>query len=293
MKKDKIIVIGGSGFLGSHVADKLSDANYEVIIYDLNKSPYLRSDQTMIVGDILDSKKLNRVIKGAKAVYHFAAFADLDKALDKPIETVEINILGTLKVLEACRQNQVETFVYASTVYVHSKEGGFYRCSKMATEQYIQEYNHRYGLNYCILRFGSLYGPRSGINNGLWQIVNNAINTGGLKYIGHKESLREYIHVDDAARASLLALGADFKNQHIVLTGQEPMRVFDMLKMLGEILGLSAESVEFVEDKYAGHYVRTPYSYQPKLGRKFIPPVHVGLGQGLLQLIDEINSNIS
>jgi len=67
------------------------------------------------------------------------------------------------------------------------------------------------------------------------------------------------------------------------------MRVIDMLKMLAEILGLSADSVEFIENKYAGHYVRTSYAYQPKLGRKYIPPIHVDLGQGLLQLINELS----
>jgi UDP-glucose 4-epimerase len=101
--------------------------------------------------------------------------------------------------------------------------------------------------------------------------------------------MREYIHVEDAARASIDALNIEFINESVVLTGQEPMRVIDMLKMLAEILGLSADSVEFIEDKYAGHYVRTPYAYQPKLGRKYIPPIHVDLGQGLLQLINELS----
>ncbi len=289
-KNKKIVVMGGSGFLGSHVADKLSDDKYEVVIYDLNQSPYLRPDQKMVIGDILDTKKLNDVIKGATAVYHFAAFADLDEALDKPIKTVETNILGTLKVLEACKLNQIDTFVYASTVYVHSKEGGFYRCSKMAAEHYIEEYYNSYGLNYCILRYGSLYGPRSDANNGLWQIVNNAINTDVLRYMGHKDSLREYIHVDDAARASLLALGDDFKNQHIVLTGQEPMRVLDLLKMIGELLQIDLK-IEFEDSDYAGHYIRTPYSYSDKVGRKYIPSMHVDLGQGLLQMIKNIKSS--
>jgi len=67
------------------------------------------------------------------------------------------------------------------------------------------------------------------------------------------------------------------------------MKVIDMLKILSEILGLPPESVKFSEDKYAGHYIRTPYAYQPKLGRKYIPPMHVDLGQGLLQIINEIN----
>ena len=99
--------------------------------------------------------------------------------------------------------------------------------------------------------------------------------------------MREYIHIEDAARASVAALGEEFCNQHVVLTGQEPMRVIDLLKMLGEILGIK-DAVEFIETEYAGHYIRTPYAYQPKLGRKYVPPMHVDLGQGILQLINEI-----
>ena len=71
------------------------------------------------------------------------------------------------------------------------------------------------------------------------------------------------------------------------------MRVLDMLKMLAEILGMPGESVEFIEGNYAGHYVRTPYAYQPKLGRKFIPPMHVDLGQGLLQVIDDLQKELA
>ena len=103
------------------------------------------------------------------------------------------------------------------------------------------------------------------------------------------DAMREYIHVDDAARASIDAINDEFRNESVVLTGQEPMKVIDLLKMLSEILGLSEKSIEFVEDNYAGHYIRTPYSYQPKLGRKYIPPMHVDLGQGLLQVINELS----
>ena len=101
--------------------------------------------------------------------------------------------------------------------------------------------------------------------------------------------MREYIHVEDAARASVSALDDEFRNENVVLTGQEPMRVFDLLKMLGEVLGLPEDAVEFTDGNYAGHYVRTPYAYRPRLGRKFIPPMHVDLGQGLLQVIDELS----
>jgi hypothetical protein len=76
-----------------------------------------------------------------------------------------------------------------------------------------------------------------------------------------------------------------YRMKSVVLTGQEPMRVYDLLKMLAEILGYE-QDIKFLETNQAGHYVRTPYSYQPKLGRKYIAPMHVDLGQGLLQLIN-------
>lgn len=286
----KVCVVGGAGFLGSHVCDQLSEAGYQVFIYDQIASPWRRPDQHMVEADIFDEASLDKAIEGCGAVYNFAAIADINEALDKPLETIEVNILGNALALEACRRHGVKRYVYASTVYVHSREGGFYRCSKHASEQYVEEYQNRYGLDFTILRYGSLYGPRSGQNNGLWRIVKKALETGCVSYEGSPEAMREYIHVEDAARASVIALSDEFRNQHVVLTGQEPMRVMDLLKMLAEILGMP-QSVEFIESDYAGHYIRTPYAYQTRLGRKYVPPMHVDLGQGLLELIGEVQKD--
>jgi len=173
---------------------------------------------------------------------------------------------------------------------VYSREGGFYRCSKQAAESYIEEYQRIYNLDYTILRYGSLYGPRADMSNGLFRIVHNALETGIVRYEGSPDALREYIHVEDAAKASVNALGDEFCNQSVVLTGQEPMRVVDLLNMLAEILGFP-DSVEFVKGGFPGHYIHTPYAYIPRLGRKYVPPFHVDLGQGLIQLIDEVRRN--
>ena len=187
-------------------------------------------------------------------------------------------------------QNRIPFVTDDTGADVYSREGGFYRCSKQAAEHYVEEYQRTYGLDYNILLYGSLYGPRSDESNGLWRIVKHALDSDKVWYEGSPEAMREYIHVEDAARASVTALGNDFRNQHVILTGQEQMRVYDLLKMLAEILG-KPNSVEFVEADYEGHYVRTPYAYQPKLGRKYVSPMHVELGQGLLQLIDEVQKN--
>lgn len=284
-------VIGGSGFLGSHVADALVSAGYKVRIFDRKKSLWHSANQEMIVGDLMDTRAVEHGVAGADVVYNFAALSDLNEAMDKPIETARVNVLGNAHVLEACRRSGVNRFIYASTVYVYSREGGFYRCSKQAAENYVEEYQRVYGLTYTILRYGSLYGPRSDAKNGLYRIVKTALERGVLRYEGSPDALREYIHVEDAARASVAALSDEFCNQSIVLTGQEPMRVHDLLAMLAEILGLDS-TIEFAEGDQHGHYVRTPYAHQPKLGRKYVPPMHVDLGQGLLQLINDVQNNL-
>jgi len=283
-----VCVIGGSGFLGSHVCDKLSQDGYKVRIFDRVPSPWIRSGQTMIEGDVLDEELLQKSIYGCTEVYNFAGVADLDEASSKPLETVKLNVLGNVNVLEACLKSDVKRYIYASTIYVYSREGSFYRCSKQSAEHYIEEYQRSFGLDYTILRFGSLYGPRSNLNNGLHNIVKRALETGIVSYVGSKDALREYIHIEDAASASVSVLRKDFINKHVVITGLEPMRVYDMLEMLAEILGMP-NSVKFNEsEQKAGHYVRTPYAYHPKMGLKFVPSLHVDLGQGLLQLIEEI-----
>jgi UDP-glucose 4-epimerase len=288
----EICVLGGSGFLGSHVADELTANGHGVRIFDSAVSPWLKSDQKMFVGNLLDIDLLDEAIKGCEVVYNFAALSDLNEALNKPVDTVKINVLGNVNALEACKEHQVKRYLYASTVYVYSRQGGFYRCSKQAAEHYVEEYQNVYGVDYTILRYGSLYGPRSNCSNGLFRIVKNALETGILRYEGSPNALRQYIHVEDAARASVVALNKDFCNQSVVLSGQDPMRVLDLLEMLAEMLDLN-ESVQFVEGEQTGHYIRTPYAYQPKLGRKYVPPMHVDLGQGLLQLIDNVREQIS
>ena len=285
----KVVVFGGSGFLGSHVADQLSDVGHEVTIFDRAHTSYVRSDQQMICGNLLDSEAVKTAIKGADIVYNFAAIADLNEARDKPLETVRVNIEGNIHILEGCIKHDVQRFFYASTVYAESRDGGFYRCSKQAAESYVKEYYARYGLDYTILRYGSLYGPRSGSDNGLWRIVNQALSNGVLRYEGNPEAMREYIHVVDAARASVAALSDEFANRCVIFTGHEPMRVADLLKMIAEIIGIQAD-IEFTDAVDNGHYVRTPYAYQRDVGQKYIPPLHVDLGQGLLELIAYIDN---
>ena len=283
----KILVTGGSGFLGSHVADLLSTEGHAVTIYDKKQSPWLRQDQKMIVGDLLDVSSLEKAVSASEAVYHFAALADIDEALKRPIETANINISGTVLALELSYKYNIKRFVHASTIYVNSNEGGFYRCSKKAAEDYVEEYHNVFGVDYTILRFGSLYGERSDNTNGVTSIINKAIADRELTYTGGKETLREYIHVLDAAKASVDILKDEFKNQHVIITGKKKIKVYDLLKMLAEILKIS-KKVKFLNKKSIGHYTVSPFAYMPKVGKKFVFNSTVEFKQGLLELIKNI-----
>lgn len=287
----QIVVLGGSGFLGSHVADELSTKGHDVTIYDKRPSAWLNDAQTMVVANILDEAALNESISGADYVYNFAGIADLDYAQDHPQETIEYNVLANARVLDVCRMHGVKRYVYASTVYVFSAHGGFYRCSKQAAESFIEEYRKTFGLNYTILRFGSLYGPRSDDTNGLYRIVRRSLEEKSVSYEGSEDAIREYIHVKDAAASSAKILEEEFENQHLILTGNEPMKVYDLLSILSEMLGYKGE-IECRNEDVVGHYTTTPYSYLPKLGRKYAPPLHVDLGQGLLELIQTVEADI-
>ena len=157
---DKVTVIGGSGFMGSHVADELTNRGYDVTIYDVVPSPWLKKNQKMVEGDIQDLKTLQNCIRDSKYVYHYAGVADIGESADKPIDTIKTNIVGTATCLEACVNENIERFIYASTVYVYSDRGSFYRASKQSAEIIIESFQDKYDLDYTILRYGSLYGSR-------------------------------------------------------------------------------------------------------------------------------------
>ncbi len=283
----KITLLGGSGFLGSHVAEELGKRGYRIKIFDKVKSKWLKKNQKMIVGNILNYSNLEKAIKNSDVVYHFAALADLEKALVRPIETVNLNILATVYVLDLCRKYKVKRLVYASSIYVNSKEGGFYRSSKKAAEDYIEEFNKLYGINFTIMRYGSLYGSRAGADNGVYRIVNSAIKKNRVQYEGNKYSVREYIHVKDAAKASVNVLANQYKNKHVNITGKKKIKVLAFLNKLSKMLGISSK-INFQNKELTGHYVSTPNTYKPKKGKKFVFKSTINFYEGIYSLVNEL-----
>ena len=103
-KSKKVVVTGGAGFLGSHVADALTVKGYDVTIFDTHESKFINEKQKMVIGDILDHKQIEKAVKGCQYVFHFAGLADINESKEKPVETVKNNILGTTYILEACKK---------------------------------------------------------------------------------------------------------------------------------------------------------------------------------------------
>ncbi|MBL4700862.1 MAG: NAD(P)-dependent oxidoreductase [Phycisphaeraceae bacterium] len=280
----KILVTGGSGFLGSHVSDALMQAGHEVTIFDFNASQYLQDGQKEIVGDITDENAVNKAVEGCDVIYHLAALADINEAIDKPRETMFVNLMGTVNLLEAARKYKVKRFVFSSSIYVYSDQGSFYRTSKQACEHLIQDYHDRYGLEYTILRYGSLYGPRADASNSVFKMITSALGTGKIEYAGNGQEVREYIHIRDAALMSAEILEDEYKGSILHLTGRERITTGAMLEMLTEMLNGKVEVV-LGNQNVKGHYMQTPYNYTPRIGRKMTRSTYIDLGLGLLDCI--------
>lgn len=288
----KAIVFGGSGFLGSHVADALTNAGYEVIIYDLKSSPYLIKSQEMIVGDILNQDKVEEAVKGCDIVYNFAGIADIDDASQRPLSSVEYNILGNSIVLEACRKAKVRRFVFASSLYVYSKSGSFYRSTKQACELIIENYHEIFDLPYTILRYGSLYGPRADERNWIHKILKQALKEGKIVREGDGDEIREYIHVYDAAKISVEVLSDEFVNQHVIIVGNQQIKIKDFLLMIRELLNNKIE-IKYIQPNYNHHYEITPYTFAPKIARRVVSNSYLDMGQGILECIERIYKELN
>jgi UDP-glucose 4-epimerase len=283
----KVLITGSSGFLGSHIADNLDKNGFKTVLYDVQTSRYKRNNQQEFIGDILDYRSVLKAMEGCEVVYHLAAQADIDSSTVKPAQTMETNILGTQNILEASRKLNVKRLMFSSTVYVCSEMGSFYRVSKQACEKMIEEYQKEFGLNYTILRYGSLYGTRANESNSVSHMLIQALQQKKIVRRGDGEEIREYIHVKDAAKLSVEALNEEYVNKHLIITGTQTLRIKDLLQM---IKGIFQNSIEIIYDgeKELHHYEITPYAYRPQVAQKIFPKIYHDLGQGLLDLIYDL-----
>jgi len=286
-KSKRAVVFGGSGFLGSYVADALTEEEFDVTIFDINESEYLKDGQHMVTGDILDSTKVQKIVNESNIVFHFAGIADINEANSRPLDAVRYNILGTTNILDACVSAKISRFIFASTVYVYSEHGGFYRSTKQACELLIENYQKTYDLDFTILRFGSLYGRRANDFNWIHQIIKQALIEGKIQRKGDGEDIREYVHVKDAAQACIDLLDDKYKNEYLIISGSQIIKVKELLRMINEIMDNKLE-IEYFDAHIEGHYELTPYTFRPRMARKYSSRTTIDLGQGLLDTIYDV-----
>jgi UDP-glucose 4-epimerase len=288
----KAVVFGGSGFLGSATASELASRGFNVDVCDIAQYNG-NSNVNYKKIDVTEVDQVHDATLGADIVYNFAGLSDLNEGLDDPVKTIHQNILANSFILGACLKNGVSRYMYASTIYVHSAQGGFYRCSKQACESYIREYNRRWGLGYTILRYGSLYGPGSDGRNGLYRMIEAAIKTKSIIYKGDTESVREYIHVADAASMSVDLLGEPYKDSAITITGTQQIKISELLEMLNEMLGGDYNIIKSESSNVSpGHYVRTPYNFSNREGLRYQSNCTVDFGFGIVELINYVRRRL-
>ena len=246
----KVLVVGGSGFIGSHVVDKLRDKGVKVRVYD-GIMPLHRNDIEYYQGSILDRNTLGFAMNGIDAVMHLAAIADVNDVFSKPLKSEEINVRGAINVLEAAKTAKVRKVIYGSTTWVYSEAESndvdettplhapshFYTATKLAGEYYCQSYHKLYGLDVTILRYGIPYGPRARDGAVIPIFVKKALNGEILTIAGDGSQFRKFIYVEDLAEGNVLALKSIANNKIYNLDGIEKITIKQIAETIQKING--------------------------------------------------------
>ncbi|MBC30318.1 MAG: UDP-glucose 4-epimerase [Muricauda sp.] len=284
----KVLVFGGSGFLGYYLVKELAARKYDVTVADVHEEIELKNAGIQFVKcDITEEKEIKSVFqhKNYEIVYNLAGFANLDSAIKFPIKTMQLNVIGNMHILENCIEHNVKKFIYASSAYAMSNKGSFYGISKLASEKIIEEYHKKYGLSFIILRYGSVYSEREYDNNYIYNLVKEALETKKIEHKGDGNEIREYIHASDAGKLSVDVIESDgFENLHVILTGTERMRRIELFQMINEILN-NEITINCDASGYQNHYRFTPYSFEPSVSKKLTSNPHIDMGQGILECV--------
>jgi len=260
-----ILVTGGAGFIGSHVVDEYINAGHNVIIIDnlySGKSENLNPKAKFYQIDIRD-KEVENIIEKEKIdiINHHAAQISVPDSTEKPEFDAEINILGTINLLKAAVLKKVKRFIFSSTggaiygdtdYYPYSEESipyplSPYAVAKLSAEHYIRYFASSYLLNYVILRYANVYGPRQ-IPQGEAGVVSIFIDKmrkdEEIFIYSFPESfdgmVRDYVYVKDVAKANLLALTKG-DNQEINISTNKEIKTLDLFMTIKEILNSKSE----------------------------------------------------
>lgn len=241
-----ILITGGNGFIGSHVIKKLQDyKNHRYLTYDnLSNSKNDLKNANLIIGDILDKEKLNKLFSNKKfkidAVIHLAAQISVNYSIDHPVQDCQTNLIGLLNLLECCVDYDVNKFIFASSAAVYGDKSKLpilesedlnpsspYGITKATSESYLKFYSQEFGINTIVFRFANVYGERQApwfnVTGGvISEICKKSIQGKQFTINGDGTQTRDFIHADDIADAIIKSLELDKKFEIINLsTGTE------------------------------------------------------------------------
>lgn len=253
----RILVTGGAGFIGSHIVDNLIDRQWEVTVVDnltTGLERNLNKKARFIALDIR-SPQITEVFQQGRFDYviHQAAQTIVAQSLAEPLYDCDVNVLGTVNLLEACRLNGVKKIVVASSAAVYGDAGvlpikedspacpsSFYGLSKLVVEKYLPLYYQRFGLEYAALRYANVYGERQGAagEGGVVSIFIQKICADQVVDIfGDGGQTRDFIYVGDIAAANLAAVTASQPAGTYNIGTETETSINELIAILGEISG--------------------------------------------------------
>ena len=268
-KTIRILVTGGAGFIGSNLIERLLKDGYDIVCLDNfndyynpeikrgNIKPYLREKRfNLVEADIRDKDALKKVFEKYKfqKVIHLAAQAGVRLSLKQPNLYVDVNVNGTLNLLELSREYKIKNFIFgsSSSVYGATKEIPFseegklkpispYGVSKRAGELLCSTYNHLYNLSFTIFRFFTVYGPRQRPDMAIHKFT-KLIDEGKEIYLyGNGETSRDYTYISDIVEGIVSALNKDFNYEIFNLGNSNPTNLSRLISLIEKNLGKSAK----------------------------------------------------
>ena len=259
----RVLVTGGSGFIGSHVVDRLLAHGHEPRIYDLVTSSYHDpAEVEQVTGDLVDLAAMRSAVRGCDAIIHLAAVSDVNKVLADPCLAESVNSGGTRTVLEAGRLEEVSRIVYASTVWVYGNTNGhgpvdedepltlpghLYTATKLAGEMYCSSYAGLYGMDTTIARFGIPYGPRARPATVLAAFVARALANEPITISGDGSQSRRFVYVEDLAEGVVSTLAPEAVGRIYNLVGAENTTVREIAETVTRVV--SPVPIVFTEQR--------------------------------------------
>lgn len=259
----KILLTGAAGFIGSHIADAYVDAGHEVLVLDnlsSGKKENVPADARFVLCDIATETAVEAIRTfRPEVVNHHAAQINVRASVADPVFDAEVNILGTIRLLEACRKHGVRKFLFASSGGAgYGEQDVFpadenhpnrplspYGAAKIAAESYLHFYRFQYGLDYTALRYANVYGPRQDPHGeaGVVAIFCERLLKGQLAVVnGDGEQTRDYVYVDDVVRANVTALERGGGRSINIGTGIETS-VNAIFRMIRDLSGSTQEEI--------------------------------------------------